>query len=77
MFTAEEHGRLIQYATSAKRKSDRQKYGTPGGTRTPDAQLRTLPLYPLSYRGMMRLMLVETGGIEPPTSALRTPRSPN
>ena len=26
--------------------------GTPGGTRTPDAQLRTLPLYPLSYRGM-------------------------
>ena len=51
--------------------------GTPGGTRTPDAQLRTLPLYPLSYRGMMRWMLVETGGIEPPTSALRTPRSPN
>ena len=26
--------------------------GTPGGTRTPDAQLRTLPLYPLSYRGL-------------------------
>ena len=51
--------------------------GTPGGTRTPDAQLRTLPLYPLSYRGMMQLLLVETGGIEPPTSALRTPRSPN
>ena len=51
--------------------------GTPGGTRTPDAQLRTLPLYPLSYRGMMQLVLVETGGIEPPTSALRTPRSPN
>ena len=46
--------------------------GTPGGTRTPDARLRTPPLYPLSYRG-----LVEIGGIEPPTSALRTPRSPN
>ena len=25
--------------------------GTPGGTRTPDARLRTPPLYPLSYRG--------------------------
>ena len=32
--------------------------GTPGGTRTPDAQLRTLPLYPLSYRGMMRCLRV-------------------
>ena len=47
--------------------------GTPGGTRTPDARLRTPPLYPLSYRGR----LVEIGGLEPPTSALRTPRSPS
>ena len=30
------------------------KGSTPGGTRTPDARLRTPPLYPLSYRGMMR-----------------------
>ena len=28
--------------------------GTPGGTRTPDARLRTPPLYPLSYRGVGR-----------------------
>ena len=27
--------------------------GTPGGNRTPDARLRTPPLYPLSYRGTM------------------------
>ena len=27
--------------------------GTPGGTRTPDARLRTPPLYPLSYRGLL------------------------
>ena len=26
--------------------------GTPGGIRTPDARLRTPPLYPLSYRGI-------------------------
>ena len=31
--------------------------GAPGGTRTPDALLRTEALYPLSYRGM-----VEIGG---------------
>ena len=47
--------------------------GTPGGTRTPDARLRTPPLYPLSYRGW----LVEIEGLEPSASALRTPRSPN
>ena len=47
--------------------------GTPGGSRTPDARLRTPPLYPLSYRGNM----VEIEGLEPSASALRTPRSPN
>ena len=47
--------------------------GTPGGIRTPDARLRTPPLYPLSYRGIM----VEIEGLEPSASALRTPRSPN
>ena len=47
--------------------------GTPGGTRTPDARLRTPPLYPTELQGH----LVEIGGLEPPTSALRTPRSPN
>ena len=55
------------------RSCGRNMFGTPGGTRTPDARLRTPPLYPLSYRGW----LVEIGGVEPPTSALRTPRSPN
>ena len=44
--------------------------GAPGGTRTPDALLRTEALYPLSYRG-----LVEIGGFEPPASAMRTQRS--
>ena len=34
---------------------------TPGGTRTPDARLRTPPLYPLSYRGK----LVEIGDSNP------------
>ena len=47
--------------------------GAPGGSRTPDARLRTPPLYPLSYRGIM----VEIEGLEPSASALRTPRSPN
>ncbi len=49
----------------------RMETGAPGGIRTPDALLRTEALYPLSYRG-----LVEIGGLEPPTSALRTQRSP-
>ena len=31
---------------------DERWSGTPGGTRTPDARLRTPPLYPLSYRGI-------------------------
>ena len=42
--------------------------GTPGGTRTPDAQLRTLPLYPLSYRGMVpcgELVWWRQGGSNP------------
>ena len=47
--------------------------GTRGGIRTPDARLRTPPLYPLSYRGIM----VEIEGLEPSASALRTPRSPS
>ena len=46
--------------------------GAPGGIRTPGALLRTEALYPLSYRG-----IVEIGGFEPPTSALRTQRSPS
>ncbi|SVD92649.1 uncharacterized protein METZ01_LOCUS445503, partial [marine metagenome] len=45
-------------------------FGAPGGSRTPDARLRTPPLYPLSYRGIM----VEIEGLEPSASALRTPR---
>lgn len=47
--------------------------GALGGIRTPDARLRTPPLYPLSYKGIM----VEIEGLEPSASALRTPRSPN
>jgi hypothetical protein len=46
--------------------------GTPGATRTPDTRFRKPLLYPLSYRGM-----VEIGGFEPPTSAMRTQRSPS
>ena len=45
---------------------------TPGATRTPDTRFRKPLLYPLSYRG-----LVEIGGLEPPTSAMRTRRSPS
>jgi hypothetical protein len=47
--------------------------GALGGIRTPDARLRTPPLYPLSYKGIM----VEIEGLEPSASALRTPRSPS
>ena len=64
------------------------KGGTPGGTRTPDAQLRTLPLYPLSYRGMQTRtgMLCQTpyggprgglppGAVRPPGHQWRASRS--
>ena len=40
-------GRKIARLVEAARE-----IGTPGGTRTPDARLRTPPLYPLSYRGI-------------------------
>ena len=40
-------------------------YGTPGGTRTPDARLRTPPLYPTELQGQM----VEIGGLEPASEA--------
>jgi hypothetical protein len=45
---------------------------TPGASRTHDTRFRKPLLYPLSYRGTM-----EIGGFEPPTSAMRTQRSPN
>ena len=31
-----------------------RRFGAPGGTRTPDARLRTAALYPLSYGGAAR-----------------------
>ncbi len=51
--------------------------GTPGGTRTPDARLRTPPLYPTELQGQAQSRMVEIAGLEPATSALRTPRSPS
>ena len=58
--------------------------GAPGRTRTGDLRFRKPLLYPLSYRGASGLVrlkdsekLVEIAGLEPATSALRTPRSPN
>ena len=45
----------------AELRSCERIFGTPGGSRTPDARLRTPPLYPLGYRGI----LVEIGGLEP------------
>ena len=64
---------LVLETSALARLSYAPKHGTPGGTRTPDARLRTPPLYPTELQGQV----VEIGGLEPPTSALRTPRSPN
>ncbi len=50
----------------------RKDDGTPGGTRTPDARLRTPPLYPLSYRGLVQHCqpkVMETGQVSQPGKA--------
>src|SRR5450755_43988 len=58
--------RLLPTVAHAAAGESAPRLGAPGGNRTPDAGLRTASLYPLSYRGAPRAMVVGEGAIDEP-----------